>query len=74
MSRWKHLEKQRNQKIKDAYAKLAAEKIGNQQKYRHLAILEILSPRFFLAPQTIENILGKSEDDEANPNQLNLFK
>lgn len=72
MSRWQNLKSSRNQKIKDAYAKLASQKIGNQQKYRHLAILEMLSPQFFLAPRTIENILGMSENED-NPNQLDLF-
>jgi hypothetical protein len=49
----------RNNKIKKEYGKLAKETVGTSktQKYRHVAILEILSEQFFLTPGTIQNII-----------------
>ncbi len=74
MSRDKILVSMRNEKIKAAYAKLEAEKIGAQQKYRHLAILELLSKQFFLAPGTIQDIICMPDLEAENPNQITLFE
>jgi hypothetical protein len=70
MSRRPDLKKSRNDSIKEAFKKLEDEKIHGVQKYRHEAILLILSKRFYLAANTIQKILV--EVDEPN-NQIKLF-
>lgn len=76
MSRDPHLKTTRNKDVKEAYAKLAGETVAGlngkrEQKYRHNAILAILSRKFYLAPGTLANILILPEEDD---NQLALFE
>ena len=73
MSRMPELKNLRNKAIKEAYDKLEAETVvgmkGPVRKYRREAILAILSKRFYLAPDTISNIVLAPDDS-----QLNLFE
>lgn len=74
MSRDPQLKKQRNNDIKDAYEKLEAETVNGLKvkvrKYRREAILAILSKRFYLAPDTISDIILTPKDDDK---QTKLF-
>lgn len=75
MSRDPQLKRERNNAIKEAYEKLEAETVNGLKikvkKYRREAILAILSKRFYLAPDTISNILlTPAEDDK----QIKLFE
>jgi hypothetical protein len=61
MSRNLELKTKRNDKIKAEYAKLSKETIGTKNpvpKYRHIAILAILSDKFYLKPDYIQNIIS----------------
>lgn len=77
MSRDQELYNRRNKKIKEAYEKLAAEQVGGARptaKYKHAAILSMLSDRFFLTPDYIQNLLCAPDPDQENPNQIKLFE
>lgn len=71
MSRNHELKTTRNDKIKSDYSKLENEKIHGVQKYRHEAILHILSKRYYLTPGTIQNILITTDQPD---NQTKLFE
>ena len=78
MSRDPKLKNARNRDIKDAYRKLQSETVTalngkKEQKYRHTAMLAILSKRFYLAQDTIADILI-SDDEIEDKNQLDIFK
>ena len=57
----KHLLELRKNKIKQLYKKYSEEKVNSKRKYRHEAILEMISPQVYLMPGTIENILSKTD-------------
>lgn len=61
MSRIPQLKRNRNETIRKAYAVLAAKMIGTKQLYRHDAILEMLSKKFYLAQSTIERIVSGAD-------------
>lgn len=68
----------RNKVIHELYSRYASEYITGSkgqkiQKYRHLAILEMVAKKVFLEPTTVGNILNQPEEDNENPNQLDLF-
>lgn len=84
MSRDQRLRLERNKEIKAAYNKLKKETITGrsgrkEQKYRHLAILSMLSGKFYLSEGTISNILllpenkqeGCKEDQTENKRHKN---
>ena len=77
MSRNLELKNARNNAIKKAYKILEAETIPGVgktrvQKYSRDAILAKLAWKFYLATETISNILLMPEDED-NENQLELF-
>lgn len=77
MSRDPILKNARNKAIKEAYAKLQNETVVSfsgrrEQKYRHTAMLAILSRKFYLSEGTISNILVLP-DEEVDESQLGLF-
>ncbi len=62
MSRNTELRNERNTNIIKDYSKLEAEVIDPKaktpvQKYRHEAILAILSQKYYLTPGTVQNIV-----------------
>lgn len=76
MSRLPILKNARNKAIKEAYGKLQSETVVSmsgkrEQKYRHTAMLAILSRKFYLAEGTIENIV-QLPDEAVEDNQLIL--
>lgn len=77
MSRNPQLKSERNKAIKEAFKKLEAETVNGPkdqkvQKYRREAVLAILSRRFFLAPDTIADIILLPDEDD-DESQLILF-
>lgn len=79
MSRIPALKKARNAAIKEAYAKLESETVNGfgahkERKYRRDAILAILSKRFYLAMDTISDIVIAADEDEVDKNQIKLFE
>jgi hypothetical protein len=75
MSRIPELKHERDKQIRDKYMQLAEKKVKDKQLYRHEAILEMLSHKFFLAAATIERIVsGNSESVPfVDPNQVKMF-
>lgn len=76
MSRVRVLMDARNRAIKEAYGKLQSETVVShtgkrEQKYRHTAMLAILSRKFYLSEGSIQNILGTT-DEEVESTQLLL--
>ena len=49
------------------------QKVGDQQKFRFQAILEMARDRFYLAPETIAKIFREYEDTTPDQAQLNMF-
>ncbi len=78
MSRDPLLKGNRNDDICDAYASLAAKTTKTRynpigvQLYRHEAILQILSKKFYLSPRTIEGIVSEGKREPEDPSQLSL--
>jgi len=75
MSRIPELKHERDKQICEKYAQLTEKKVKDKQLYRHEAILEMLSKKFFLASATIERIVsGNSESRPfVDPNQVSIF-
>jgi hypothetical protein len=61
MSRDKKIQAIRNDAILKEYNLLAKERVGSAQKYTTPAILEMLSQKFFLSPDTFRNIIGQTK-------------
>jgi hypothetical protein len=66
MSRDKKIQAIRNEAILNEYNILKREKVGAAQKYSYAAILEILSQKFFLLPETVMKIVGKTKRQKNN--------
>lgn len=49
----------RNKAVLTEYNKLARIKVFNVQKYSHAAIIELVSQKFFLTPETTAKIVIK---------------
>lgn len=64
----------RNRDIYNYVRGKESERVGSQQKYRYAAILEMAQVRFYLAPDTIADIVRDYVPPEPDPAQLNMFK
>lgn len=74
MSRIPELKHERDKQIREAYTKIAGKMVGDKQLYRHEAILEMLSKKFYLGAATIGKILSDNESTPfVNPNQIKMF-
>lgn len=74
MSRIPELKNERDYRIREKYKELAEKKIGNTQLYRHDAILEMLSKKFYLSTSWIERIVSGNTGAPYDPNQTKLFE
>lgn len=74
MSRIPELKELRDTTIRKRYDVLSSKTINNKQVYRHEAILEMMSKEFFLAPDTIGDIVaaGGNDEEPVNPNQTKM--
>ena len=52
------LKQKRNAAIRQHYNTLASKKVAEKQLYRHDAILEMLSSKYFLSAATIDDIVS----------------
>lgn len=74
MSRIPELKNERDQRIREKYKELSEKKIKDVQLYRHEAILEMLSRKFYLSKSWIERIVSGNTGTPDDPNQTKLFE